>query len=228
MQKRLLSLCLILALLLCGCGQKAVSASPTDVPSAPKQAEPTVTPAAKAPAEKEDVPTAPVENVVEVPTDTGKTTAKDIPVIQPEPTADTPKPTVPTPNIPADPVPDTPPAPAVTASCTISVVCHTAVGKSDAAPASGVILSSTTVTLSGGESVYDVLCTACSANGIALSGNSGYIKGIGGLTERACGGGSGWLYRVNGATPGVGCGSYTVSDGDSIEWVYTCEMGNDL
>ena len=101
-------------------------------------------------------------------------------------------------------------------------------GKSDAAPASGVILSPVTVTLAGGESVYDVLCGVCSANGIALGGNSGYIKSIGGLAERACGGGSGWLYRVNGTAPGVGCGSYPVADGDSIEWVYTCEMGNDL
>lgn len=226
MQKRLLSLCLVLALLLCACGQKAASVSPTDAPSAPKQEVSAVTPAEKESAEKEETPTAPAEKVTEAPTtQMEKSAAEDTAVSNQESVSDTTKVDTPVSN---DPVPSAPPIQPSAESCTISIVCHTAVGKNDAAPTSGVILSSTAVTLSGGESVYDVLCTACSANGIALSGNSGYIKSIGGLAERACGGGSGWLYRVNGAVPGVGCGSYAVTDGDSIEWVYTCEMGNDL
>ncbi|MDY3070900.1 MAG: DUF4430 domain-containing protein, partial [Eubacteriales bacterium] len=38
----------------------------------------------------------------------------------------------------------------------------------------------------------------------------------------------GWLYAVNGAFPNVGCSEYAVSDGDTIAWLYTCEMGADL
>ena len=226
MQKRLLSLCLVLTLfLLCSCGQKAVTGSPVDAPSAPaKQETHAVAPAAETTAEKEEAPAAPVEKVTETAAAEAKTPVEeDTPVIEPEPVSDTPGVPAPT-----EPTPAAPPVQPSADSCTISIVCHTAVGKSDAAPASGVILSPVTVTLAGGESVYDVLCGVCSANGIALGGSSGYIKSIGGLAERACGGGSGWLYRVNGTTPGVGCGSYSVADGDSIEWVYTCEMGNDL
>lgn len=118
--------------------------------------------------------------------------------------------------------------PPAAATCTISIVCHTAVGQSSYAPSSGVILSATTVTLSGGESVYDILQAVCSANGIALNGSSSYIKGIAGLCERDCGGGSGWMYSVNGSFPSSSCGSCSVKNGDSILWAYTCELGADL
>ncbi len=222
MQTRLLSLCLVLALLLCGCGQKAVAPIPDDTPSvSAKQDTPAIPPA-------EGTHTAPDKNSVE--TETEKPTVADAPVVKPAPDApNSNTPAMAEAPIAAEPTqPEPEPVQPSAASCTVSIVCHTAVGKSDTAPASGVILSSATVTLSGGESVYDILCSVCSANGISLSGSSGYIKSIGGLAERACGGGSGWLYRVNGTTPGVGCGSYSVSDGDSIQWVYTCDMGNDL
>ena len=131
-----------------------------------------------------------------------------------------------TPKLPQDATPVS--SPADIGKCTISILCSTAIGKSDIAPPSGRFLSTTAVTLSGGETVYDILYAVCKANDIPLGGNSGYIKSIGGLAERDCGGGSGWLYRVNGDSPSVSCGSYKVFDGDRIEWIYTCEMGNDL
>ena len=39
---------------------------------------------------------------------------------------------------------------------------------------------------------------------------------------------SGWVYHVNGISPSRGCGDYVLSDGDRIEWLYTCELGHDL
>ena len=36
------------------------------------------------------------------------------------------------------------------------------------------------------------------------------------------------MYRVNGETPSVGCAEYALSDGDQVEWLYTCDLGNDL
>ena len=244
MKKSLFSVCLVLLLLLCACGQKAVTLPTSDTPPlSEKQETPIVTPAAETP-ESENLPAETAEKVTEkVITNAENPVSADTAAAKPEPKSvsetkqpdtsappETSKPTATQPSTtePTEPTSDTPPTQSSAASCTISILCSTAVGKSDAAPANGIILSTTTVTLSGNESVYDVLCAVCSENAVSLSGSSGYIKSIGGLAERDCGGGSGWLYRVNGTTPGVGCGSYTVVDGDCIEWLYTCEMGNDL
>ena len=64
--------------------------------------------------------------------------------------------------------------------------------------------------------------------GASVGGSSGYVSSIGGLAEFACGPGSGWLYFVNGSSPGYGCGSYILSGGENITWIYTCDLGNDL
>lgn len=55
-----------------------------------------------------------------------------------------------------------------------------------------------------------------------------YVKGINGLYEFDCGELSGWMYKVNGETPNVGCSGYKLKDGDVIEWVYTANIGKDL
>lgn len=49
-----------------------------------------------------------------------------------------------------------------------------------------------------------------------------------GLDEFSCGALSGWMYRVNGEFPNYGCSRYRLSDGDKIEWVYTCNLGKDV
>lgn len=58
--------------------------------------------------------------------------------------------------------------------------------------------------------------------------SSVYIAGINNIYELEFGDLSGWVYHVNGITPSVGCGEYTVKDGDKIEWLYTCDLGRDL
>ena len=55
-----------------------------------------------------------------------------------------------------------------------------------------------------------------------------YIAGINYLYEFDFGDLSGWIYHVNGSAPSVGCGEYILKDGDRIEWLYTCDLGNDL
>ena len=42
----------------------------------------------------------------------------------------------------------------------------------------------------------------------------------GGLSEKDCGGQSGWKYSVNGTTPGKGCSAYTLGDGDTVLLYY--------
>ena len=101
-------------------------------------------------------------------------------------------------------------------------------------PESGVILGERSVPLAEGDTVWDVLQRVCAEQGVALEANwtpaynTAYVQGIGHLYEFDCGTGSGWIYRVNGETPGVGCSSFVLKPGDRIEWIYTCDFGNDV
>ncbi|GIW49283.1 MAG: hypothetical protein KatS3mg079_759 [Caloramator sp.] len=52
------------------------------------------------------------------------------------------------------------------------------------------------------------------------TGGSIYFSSIAGLKERDYGANSGWCYYVNGVKPSVGAGSYTLKDGDVLEWKF--------
>lgn len=99
-------------------------------------------------------------------------------------------------------------------------------------PDDGIILDTTTFTAAEGDTVYDVLMQAIRAEHIPLDNRgakgAAYIAGINALYEFDYGELSGWMYRVNGEFPDVGCESYRVSDGDRIEWLYTTDIGKDL
>ena len=99
-------------------------------------------------------------------------------------------------------------------------------------PDDGVILDKTEFKASEGDTVYDILMLANKKYGIPID-NTGaqgaaYIAAINYLYEFDYGDLSGWMYRVNGVLPEVGCQSYTVSDGDEIEWLYTTNIGKDF
>ena len=127
-------------------------------------------------------------------------------------------------------------------TCTISISCSTILSNMDKCeeskkewvPDNGVILSATTVTFTEGESVYDVLQRVCRDNGIQMESsrspeyNSAYVEGINNIYEFNVGSGSGWMYKVNGWFPNYGCSGYTLSQGDVICWVYTCDLGDDV
>ena len=44
------------------------------------------------------------------------------------------------------------------------------------------------------------------------------------IYEFSCGALSGWRYKVNGEYPDIGASKYVLSDGDTVEWVYVCDM----
>ena len=127
-------------------------------------------------------------------------------------------------------------------TCTFSIECSTILNnldqldsdKLEMVPSGGVILSKTTVTFHEGESVFDVLQRLCKEQGIHLESswtpiyNSAYIEGIHNLYEFDCGELSGWMYKVNGWYPNYGCSRYQLKDGDTVEWRYTCDLGNDI
>lgn len=124
----------------------------------------------------------------------------------------------------ADPTPAPEPEPApAPAPATITVSVY--VDSSRAASFGySSCLASATVSIPQGATVYDALA----ATGVSVGGSSSYVSSIGGLAEFSCGDASGWLYYVNGYSPGYGPGSYTLSGGESITWVYTLELGADV
>lgn len=106
-----------------------------------------------------------------------------------------------------------------------TITVHVAIDSSRAVPFGyPSSLGGGTVELREGASVYDALC----ATGVAVGGSSSYVSSIGGLSEFACGSGSGWLYFVNGVSPSVGCNSAYVQNGDTVTWIYTIDLGGDL
>ncbi len=114
-------------------------------------------------------------------------------------------------------------------SVTISINCDSIKDKNKShIPENGIILEETEFEISDGDTVYDILAEACRENDILFSSNMGYIEGINNIYEMDFGKSSGWIYFVNGESPSVGCGSYVLSDGDEIQWCYTCDLGKDL
>ena len=127
-------------------------------------------------------------------------------------------------------------------SCTLSVRCDTISDNMDLIPSEkvslvpddGVILKETEVVFYEGESVFNVLLREMKRNKIHMEFvktpvyDSAYIEGINNIYEFDCGELSGWMYKVNGWFPNYGCSRYILKDGDSVEWVYTCNLGKDV
>lgn len=201
--RRISVLLLCLCLLLSGCGK---------TPFPPPEP---VLPAVEAPQIQEKPETAVPPPAEESPS------SEQPPLAEPEPAA------VPTPI--AEPEPKQP-------ACTISIGCkaaleceHLSPSLRQRLPADGWLLPPTEVTVTPGESVFDVLLRVTRQREIAMEFvdaavyGSAYIEGIGHLYEFDCGGQSGWIYKVNGESPNVGCSDYPVSAGDVIAWEYIVE-----
>ncbi len=115
---------------------------------------------------------------------------------------------------------------------TISVRCDTLIEKSDAEhiPSDGVVLAEKSFSVGESTSAYDVLVAAAKENKITLdvASGGGYVRGIAGIYELEFGELSGWMFFVNGTAPSVSAAEYILSDGDCVEWRYTCELGRDI
>lgn len=101
-------------------------------------------------------------------------------------------------------------------------------------PSDGTILPTTKVTVKEGSTVFDVLNKVCRDKNIQVESRytpaygSYYVEGINYLYEFDGGNLSGWMYKVNCWFPNYGCSSYTLKEGDSIVWAYTCDLGEDV
>lgn len=138
--------------------------------------------------------------------------------------------------------------------CTISISCKTIAdnrdklktSKAQFIPSDYQIFKEKKVLLNKNESAFDLLervckenmcsdkCKYCEKNGIQLEFNytpafeSYYIEGIHQLYEKDCGTKSGWVFKVNGQVSDMGSNNYIVKNGDKIEWLYTCNSGEDV
>ncbi len=104
--------------------------------------------------------------------------------------------------------------------------------KKDIIPEDGVIIAEEKVDLSEKSSLLYILKKVITEHKIHIdfeSGyNSAYVKGMANIYAGDCGELSGWMVRVNGEDVAVGTDLYYPQDGDVIEWLYTCDMGNDI
>lgn len=119
-------------------------------------------------------------------------------------------------------------------TCTVTIECKSVLDNMDKlkqgheqfVPSSGIMLENCSVTVKNGTSAYDAVRQACSNNSITINAVTSsygiYIAGFNNIDEKDCGGGSGWLFFINGSMPNKSCGKYTVKNGDSIVFSYTC------
>ena len=138
--------------------------------------------------------------------------------------------------------PESGPMEEISLTCDLWIRCDTildnmdklAEEKEQLVPEDGVLLCAEEMPFEPGESVFDLLIRVTREQELHLEFvdtpfyGSAYIEGIGNLYEFDCGELSGWSYKVNGTFPGYGCSQYQLSDGDVVEWVYTCDLGKDV
>ncbi|MBY0012548.1 DUF4430 domain-containing protein, partial [Paenibacillus typhae] len=133
----------------------------------------------------------------------------------------------------AKPAETPPPAAAKpTAAAQPAAVADTAVISITGDAEHGVILAPAAFEIKEGESALDLLKRITRQHKIQMEfqGAKGfaYVEGIDNLYELDHGAESGWMYRVNGEFPDKSAGSYTVQPGDTIEWLYTLDLGKDI
>ena len=129
-----------------------------------------------------------------------------------------------------------------TLTCTLTINCSTILnnmdkltkGKDSLVPSDGRLLNLTDVKFEKGDTVFNILQRELHSRNMHIEFSTSplygcvYMEGICNLYEFDCGELSGWMYSVNGVFPSYGCSQYTLSDGDAIAWVYSCDLGYDV
>lgn len=123
--------------------------------------------------------------------------------------------------------------------CYVSITCKTAIESGELSdsmisvlPENGIVLEKFKLEYEDGATVFDVLAKAVRENKIHMEYTGTktvpYIEGIANLYEFDCGPLSGWMYQVNGWFPSFSMGQFQIERGDSIEIIYTCDLGDDI
>ncbi|MFZ2539167.1 MAG: DUF4430 domain-containing protein [Oscillospiraceae bacterium] len=102
----------------------------------------------------------------------------------------------------------------------------------DNIPKDGIILSQEKFDVPEASSVYDLLMDASKSKSFTVtstgSSKTAYITSIAGIKDFSVGASSGWQYTVNGEFASSSCGSYTLKADDKVEFLFTCDLGEDL
>lgn len=131
-----------------------------------------------------------------------------------------------------------------TLTCTVSIDCKVLLKeenynkltpeKQKMVPEDGVIIAPVEVKFAEGDSAFDILQELTRENKVHLEFSesplysSAYIEGINNLYELDCGDLSGWMICINGGFPNYGSSNCYIKDGDVVEWMYTCDLGQDV
>ncbi len=99
-------------------------------------------------------------------------------------------------------------------------------------PQDGMVIQRCEVLLPEGASAFDALTAAAREQRVRVdytgSAWGTYVRGIGYIYEFGFGELSGWMYRVNGEFPEMSASDLALSEGDVVEFVYTCDIGRDV
>ena len=95
------------------------------------------------------------------------------------------------------------------------------------------LLTPRLVTVSGDDTVFDILDRVTKAYGISIDYTKSmvgtvYVRAIGGHAEFDRGAGSGWVFLVNGELATTDAGSVKLEEGDVLRWAYTLDLGKDV
>ena len=110
---------------------------------------------------------------------------------------------------------------------------NTTWAKADGAPWEGTLLDEW-VTLKDDSTMMSCIVDALTAKGYSQTGaDTGYIRSINGIEEKAAAKGSGWMGTLNDWFTGEGFANYTVANGklkagDEIAVQHTCDYGVDI
>lgn len=111
----------------------------------------------------------------------------------------------------------------------ITIDCSSIAGQRDYIPVDGMILNKVPVMISDGDTAREQLVLATKQHKLQLEyDGTGYVCGLGNVYEFDFGNLSGWVFRVNGETPGKGSYDVILQEGDSVEWIYSLELGKDI
>lgn len=106
------------------------------------------------------------------------------------------------------------------------------INPADVIPADGIVIEECGLSLPEGSSAFDALTAAARAQKVRVDYTGGaygtYVRSIGYISEFGFGELSGWMYRVNGKFPNTSVSNYILSEGDVVEFVYTCDLGKDV
>ncbi len=130
----------------------------------------------------------------------------------------------------------------VIGSCSFKIRCETILDNSDKlneskkefVPESGILCEKENVAVTEETTPFSLLTKICKEEKIKvefsenIGMNTKYVTAINNISSGDVGEMSGWLYYVNGESVNDACNVYEVQDGDVIEWIYTCDMGNDI